>query len=173
MYDFFKNKDIKVLYVEDDHLEREQAEQYLKKIFNTVIVAANGKEGLEFYKNNYFDVVVTDINMPVMDGVEMIQKIRELSPDQAIIVTSAYDFSDNLHSFLKRDVEFFIKKPFDLKNLATTINDIYSKTNEDKKIKDQEMSKDEVIDVLQKRNLELEKKIRILEDKIDSLLNRN
>ncbi|MDQ1340415.1 MAG: hypothetical protein QG567_1572 [Campylobacterota bacterium] len=167
MNEVFECKDAMILYVEDEHIEREQTAQFLKRNFNTVMVAPNGKDALEIYKNNYFDVVITDINMPIMDGVEMSQKIREISPEQAIIVVSAFDFSDNLHSFLKKDVEFFIKKPFDLKNLLVAIKEVCAKIKEREALAKEDLSKDEIIDLLKKRVHELERKIEILEDKIN------
>ena len=101
-------RDITVLYVDDEHQLLEETKQLLEKIFDVVDIAHNGAEGLELYRVKGHDIVITDIKMPVMDGVDMIRQIQEIKDDQLILVTSAYDFSDNLHPFLKHDVTLIL-----------------------------------------------------------------
>jgi len=104
-----------VLYVEDDELIRSQTATFLGRFFPDVVLAEDGAQGLALYKKREFDVVITDINMPNMNGIEMIEGIKEVYYDQLIIVTSAHNDSENLMKFINLDVSRFILKPFNNK----------------------------------------------------------
>ena len=84
-------KEVRVLYVEDEPIVQKTIERFLKRRVGEVTSAANGREGLEAYRLNPPDVVITDIEMPEMNGLEMIENIIKMNPDQIIIVTTAYD----------------------------------------------------------------------------------
>ena len=114
-------RDITVLYVDDEHQLLEETKRLLEKLFDVVDIAHNGEEGLALFRSKQHDIVITDIKMPVMDGVDMIRQIQELKPDQLVLVTSAYDFSDNLHPFLKHDVTLFLSKPLILNELLDAL----------------------------------------------------
>lgn len=107
----FVGKDINVLYVEDDLMLQEEVNIFLSDIFQSVDLAKNGKEGLEKLALYPYDIVITDIKMPVMDGVEMIAKIKELYPMQAILVTSAHNEIGNICKLINLGVEDFLAKP--------------------------------------------------------------
>ena len=113
--------EMSVLYVEDETMVRETTARSLRRFFRDVALAENGEEGLRIFKELYPDLVITDINMPRMDGIEMIQGIRKLKADQPILVISAYDFSDLLKPFLEKTVNGFIPKPFSLKHIEDFI----------------------------------------------------
>lgn len=102
---------LNALYVEDDTLLREEMKTFLEVFFHSVETAENGQEGLDKYNQRINDVVLTDINMPVMDGIEMIQKIHEINPDQKIIAISAYNDSDTLLALIRSGISNFIVKP--------------------------------------------------------------
>ncbi|MCI4626078.1 MAG: response regulator [Candidatus Magnetoovum sp. WYHC-5] len=80
-----------ILYVEDDHVVRPNVGKFLRRRCKMVIEAANGKEGLDEYVANRPDVVITDIEMPIMNGIEMIDKILIINENQVIIITTAYN----------------------------------------------------------------------------------
>jgi len=82
-------KDLKVLFVDDEDDVRDGTASLLKKIFTTVVICSNGKEGLDTFENGNFDVVLTDVLMPIMDGIEMATKIKEINPDIFIIFLTA------------------------------------------------------------------------------------
>ena len=85
-------KGLRVLYVEDDVIVRLSLGRFLRRRFKEVAEAGNGKDGLELYKALRPDIVITDIEMPVMNGIEMIEKISALGKDgPIIIVTTGYD----------------------------------------------------------------------------------
>jgi len=105
------SKDLKVLYVEDDISLREEVSIFLSDIFDEVDLAENGQEGLEKLALNTYHIVITDIRMPVMDGIEMIEKIKELYPEQPVLVTSAHNEIEYLVKLINLGVDNFITKP--------------------------------------------------------------
>jgi len=117
-------KDIKILYVEDDDLILEQIKNVLTKVFKHVDSAKDGKKGLQLYKTKTYDIVITDIEMPLMSGIEMIQAIQILKEEQIIVVTSAYNDTKNLTKLIEFGIEKFILKPFDINKFFITISKI-------------------------------------------------
>ncbi|HET6420836.1 MAG TPA: response regulator [Geobacteraceae bacterium] len=114
-----------ILYVEDDEISRKSLGLIIKRRYPEVPLfwAANGKEGLDMFMLEKPALVITDIIMPVMDGIEMIQKIREINPDTCIIVTSA---SCDVVSFTHRvelDSRFYLCKPIDISKLFAAIDE--------------------------------------------------
>ena len=83
-------KEITVLYVEDEDMMRKSVVMLLKRRFKEVLVACNGAEALDVFKNNHVDVIITDLQMPVMDGMELSKQIREMG-DTPIVVVSAFN----------------------------------------------------------------------------------
>jgi putative nucleotidyltransferase with HDIG domain len=106
-------KDFRVLYVEDDLEIQKIMHEYLKKFFLHVSVANDGLEGLKFYKKETFDIVITDLSMPNMNGLDMIEKIREINKEQIILITTAHTSSEYMSRAIKYGVDGYIIKPFD------------------------------------------------------------
>ena len=104
-------KNVTILYAEDEKDLREVTHQILKGFTKKQSVAENGQEGLEKLAQYQYDIVITDVKMPVMDGVEMIAKMNELYPNQAILVTSAHNEIGNLCKLINLGVEGFLSKP--------------------------------------------------------------
>lgn len=102
-----------VLYVEDEDTVREIIGRSLRRACKEVHLAANGQEGLELFKKHHCDLVVTDIEMPVMNGIEMIRRIKEMDNEKPCVVVTAYK-DENHHSDL---AEMTIYKPVDLQEL--------------------------------------------------------
>lgn len=71
-----KLKKLKILYVEDDELIRENTQEILERKCDNVVSAENGLEGLKLYEEIEPDIIITDIQMPKMDGLSMIKKIK-------------------------------------------------------------------------------------------------
>ena len=85
-----KVKDLKILFVDDERDVRHGTGVFLRKFFDDVVVCADGQEGLAaFTQEENFDVVITDIMMPVMDGIEMIKEIKKLDPNVFVIFLTA------------------------------------------------------------------------------------
>lgn len=105
---------ISALYVEDDLDLRMNTVDLLSNFFDTIDSAANGLEGLELYRQKKYDLVLTDINMPVMNGLKMVQQIRSINSKQTIIGISAHDEAHYLLELINLGVDYFILKPLDI-----------------------------------------------------------
>lgn len=110
-------KTLKVLYVED-HRENQLASVPLfEDIFGKVMTADNGKDGIRCYidehneTGSYFDLVITDIQMPQINGIHMIESIYKINPDQKTLILSAYQDEKYLVPLINLNVNGFIKKP--------------------------------------------------------------
>lgn len=110
-------KEMTMLYVEDEDVARMAVGAFLKRQVKTLLTAANGKEGLEIFEREHPCVVVTDLEMPVMNGMEMVRRIRELDNGTPVIITTAYD--DEEHACPEADR--IIIKPVMFNELLSTI----------------------------------------------------
>lgn len=104
-----------VLYVEDEPEIRAEMKEMLETLFSRVVTAENGALALELYRKEPFVLVITDINMPEMTGIEFIQAIQQTHPQQAILVTSAYSDATNLIPLINLGIGSFILKPLNWK----------------------------------------------------------
>ena len=117
---------LKILYVEDDLVLQKKTQQMLSNLFKNIDTVTNGLEAFQIYENHfrtnkkYYDIVITDIKMPIMDGVELSRKIFNLNKEQLIVVTSAYDESTYLIEFINMGIKRFIKKPFTLESIMNS-----------------------------------------------------
>lgn len=105
---------IKLLFVEDDESLRYIVKSALEELIGDyeVINAINGKEGLLIWKEQHPDVIVSDIDMPLMDGFKMVEKIRETDEDTPILFTSALTSPKDVKTGYSLGVNNYIKKPF-------------------------------------------------------------
>ncbi|HBQ25971.1 MAG TPA: two-component system response regulator [Syntrophomonas sp.] len=115
-------QDISVLYVEDDQELRQNTARLLGSFFTVIHIAENGVEGLEMFNKNNYDLIITDINMPLMNGVKMVREIKKKNPRQIIMVISAHDEARYLLELINLGVEHFVLKPLDLKLFLTVID---------------------------------------------------
>lgn len=116
-----KAEDISILYVEDEQKLCEEMSLFLSKIFTHVEVASDGKDGLEKYLKHRHDIVLTDIQMPNMNGLEFIREIQKIDEKQEIIIISAYTDSDYLVESIKLGVTGYIVKPINFENILKTV----------------------------------------------------
>lgn len=115
-------KDFKVMYVEDDESIASTLINYLSKFFKEVIYLTNGNDALDTYKDDKeFDIIISDIKMPGIDGLELTDEIKKINPNQNIIIVSAYSEMDNFLKSIKLGVDGFITKPIDYVNLNKTL----------------------------------------------------
>lgn len=105
------SKSKKILLIEDNITIRNMLVDSLKGYF-FIKVADNGKEGLDLFFKESFDIVITDMMMPVMNGFQVCQEIRKINLEQPIVVISAYDDFDNLVKLVDLGIQSFILKPF-------------------------------------------------------------
>ena len=113
-----------ILYIEDDLGLQMKTKAIFENLFNKVDVANDGESGLlqydtYYYETNvHYDIVITDLRMPKVDGLELVKRILEQNKEQKIIVTSAYGEKDNLIAFINLGVSKFIQKPFTMNQIV-------------------------------------------------------
>ena len=113
-------KDLVILFVDDNEKIRDQMVRGLESVFDTVIPAEDGLDALRVMEKIYVDVVVSDINMPKMDGVELIKKVRENEKVKPIIVTTAYDDFREVYKSIP-NISLLIK-PYTIYDVIKCIN---------------------------------------------------
>lgn len=120
-------KKLSILFVEDHQELRENIRDILSTFFHRVDSANNGREAIsaynEFYKreHNHYDIIISDIQMPRLNGVELVENIYSINPKQIIIILSAYDDSKYLLPLINLGIEQFIKKPIDYQDLLKVL----------------------------------------------------
>jgi len=120
-----KTKHIKILFVEDDRSIREELVSFLTRYAEAGLhVAKDAREGLKLFYQYQPDIVISDIKMPKMSGIDMVKKIKETDPDQAIIFTTAHSDSTFFLEAIELQVDGYLLKPVDLKQLHRKINKI-------------------------------------------------
>lgn len=125
--------DITILYVEDEEHIRDELIEILELDFDNILAAPNGEEGLDIYKKYHPDLVISDIQMPKMDGLTMCKHIKELNGDAKVILTTA--FAEN--SFVSRaksmGIEHYVIKPINIDKLYKCINECLANKTDEKK----------------------------------------
>jgi CheY-like chemotaxis protein len=105
------SKGRKLLLVEDNSIVLNILISLLKHYF-FIKVAKNGQDGLKLYKEESFDIVITDIHMPKMNGIDMCKEIRKIDIEQPLVVISSSDNADDFISLIDLNIQSFIAKPF-------------------------------------------------------------
>ena len=114
-------KKVSILVAEDDEMARELIITGLKPYCGQVVGAQDGQDGLEKFKKQGFDIVMSDIHMPVLNGFEMMNEIKKLKPHQKFIVFTSYDSDENLIKSYEQGATLFLKKPIDIKDLRSML----------------------------------------------------
>ena len=149
--DFLKN--LRVLFVEDEELAREKLAKLLSKLFKEVVLASNGLDGLEKYEKSRItgekiDLIISDINMPIMNGLEMLEKIREFDSIIPLIFTTARGESENLLKAIDLNVSNYIMKPIDTVVLVKKITEVCEKTFFETQLQDKQNELQKYLDAV-------------------------
>ncbi|EAL5334583.1 DNA-binding response regulator [Campylobacter jejuni] len=115
-------KELIILVVEDEIKTRESLINVLSERFSKVIGAQNGDEGLKKFKKFKPDLVITDIAMPIMDGLDMAREIKEISDDIPIVVLSAYSEKERLLRSIDIGIDKYLIKPVDIEELFKVLD---------------------------------------------------
>lgn len=115
---------LSLLYVEDNINLQDKMKLLLDHFFNSITIASNGEEGLELYKKSPYDIVITDIRMPKLNGLEMSKWILAIDPHQHIVVLSAYDNSEYILKAIELNIDGYILKPFSMDKLRLVLSKI-------------------------------------------------
>lgn len=139
----------KLMIVEDEKIERDhlvRVVELLKLPIKTVLTATNGEEGIAVFDEHHPDIIIADINMPIMDGLRMIELVKQRSPDTVCFILSSYNYFAYAQRALRLGVIDFILKPSDRK----AINDCLIKALEQLKLR--ENQKEQEIKLMAKMN---------------------
>ena len=121
-------KNLNILYIEDNISVQKQTTKMLESFFNKIYLANNGKEALElFEKENLYNLVITDIEMPLLDGISFIEAIRKYNKKIPIIVLSAHDNKNYFLKTIKAGIDGYILKPYTLEQIVQTLEYIIDK----------------------------------------------
>ncbi|QKE29887.1 two-component system response regulator [Arcobacter acticola] len=131
----------RVLLVEDEDLARKTLSFYLNTIFDEVVLAKDGAEGILLIKENYekndnFDLVLTDLNMPNLSGIQMIDEILKLIPNQRFIIVSAHKNEEDLLKLINLRVCGYFVKPLNIDNMMEMLQKAKEEVLKDKQPKE-------------------------------------
>jgi len=130
-------KSLKVLYVEDEELTREMGTEFLSRLVGVLVTAKNGEEGLNAYREYNPAIVITDIQMPVMDGLAMLREIRALDNTRLVpaIVLTAFEQVEFLKSSIDLDTYRYEIKPIDAIKFKKTLLECANRLLVEKKLR--------------------------------------
>ncbi len=106
---FYKN--IKILYVEDDEIARENGIEYLENFFEQIYEASDAIIALQLYEKHKPDIIITDIQMPKLNGLEFVKRIRQKDKDTQIIIITAFCDKDYLLKAIELGLVKYLVKP--------------------------------------------------------------
>jgi len=105
------DKNIKILYVEDDDIARENGVEYLENYFENIYEASDALTALKLYEKHQPDIIITDIQMPKLNGLEFVQRIRKTDSKTQVIVISAFSDKDYLLKAIELQLVKYLIKP--------------------------------------------------------------
>lgn len=117
-------KKFSILYVEDDEITLELVSSILHDNFKKVFIANNGQEGINLYKEYKPDIILTDLSMPIMNGLEMSSQIKDENPEQMIAIFTAFNEFEYLYDAINIGIDKYILKPLEPEQFFSTLNSI-------------------------------------------------
>ncbi|MFZ2727342.1 MAG: EAL domain-containing protein [Methylococcaceae bacterium] len=117
-------KNFSVLYVEDEPDAREELAQFLKRRAKNLYLADNGKQGLTLFTEHQPDIVITDILMPVMNGLDMAKEIKLFKPDTPIIITTAFNEAEFFLRAIELGIDKYVLKPIKARQLLIALQEM-------------------------------------------------
>lgn len=119
-----QKKDFSVLLVDDEIMILKLMQRMMERICDNVVIANDGLEAWNIYQNHSFSIIVTDLNMPNMNGVELIKKIKAINPNQLIIVITAFSQEIEIEEAKKYGANVILEKPFSLESFLDAIKNM-------------------------------------------------
>ena len=119
-----KTSSISVLYIEDDKYLRLQNAELFKTLFKSVDLADNGLDAIRLYEKNRYNLIITDINIPNINGIDVIKKIKKQNPKQAILITTVFNKSEWEKELNTLGSYHYLTKPLKTDTLLRAIEDI-------------------------------------------------
>ncbi|MEA2049399.1 MAG: response regulator, partial [Campylobacterota bacterium] len=134
-----------ILYVEDNEIIGLKVLEYLSKIFRDVVWEKDGISGFNKFKSQDFDIVVTDIYIPKLDGIEMLKKIKEIKPTQSCVIISEYKEPNCFIESIKLGVDEYILKPIEYEQMNKSFETLLSKINQTKLVQQYQTNLEQLI----------------------------
>jgi len=150
-----KSLNISILYTEDERVARESIAKILSRRVDKLYVAKNGEEALQLFLEHKPDLLLTDIQMPKMDGLKLVDNIKQINPNAKVIMMTAYTETDYMLKSIQLKVDAYIVKPVRKEILLSTI------------------TKQAEIILLGKKTKEQEKQLVINENRFNAVFNNN
>ncbi len=156
-------RSLSVLVVDDDELSLDIYKEVFNGLFNKVDTASDGQEAYDLWNigNRKYDLIITDLIMPNMDGFELINKIRLKSPSQHIIVLSAIVDINEMRNIIELGIDGILVKPYNQERMFTIFGRVLKLIHNDKLLKRQAIQ----LKLLAKENIEA--KVTLHENKLD------
>jgi len=114
-------KNLSILYAEDDEKVKANISKILSLIFQEVHVASNGEEAFELFKNNNIHIIITDYEMPILDGYEFIKKVRDISQSIPVVILSSHTQKEKLMKCIPLKLVEYLEKPIIYEKLLETL----------------------------------------------------
>lgn len=117
----------KILIVDDDESVREMLADFFRLLGYQSIVAANGREALDLLEKQEVSLVISDIKMPVMDGIEMLKQIKARYPHLGVILVTGYKPDYSWNEVMRAGASDYVTKPFDINMLEKKVRAYFEK----------------------------------------------
>lgn len=128
------SKELKILYVEDNPDARTFTLEMLKRFFKDITTAEDGEDGLKKFKNDEFDIILTDINMPLMNGLDMAKEIKSINHSIPILILSAHNEENYFLSSIEIGIDGYLLKPLEMNQFVRTLYKSVEKIHMQKEI---------------------------------------
>lgn len=141
---------IRVMYVESDCEEQKSTSNFLSKIFDNLVIAIDGEDGLKKFQENKIDMIITDIDLPKLNGIEMLKKIKDIDRNCYTIVLSQHYEADILLKTIQLNVDGYILKPLNFEQLLDAIEKAIEKFKLEHEAKNQKYYLEQYLSLLDK-----------------------
>jgi diguanylate cyclase (GGDEF)-like protein len=133
-----------ILFIEDDQNVQTEMLDILEYYCKKVYTANNGQEGLDLYIKYKPDIIMSDIRMPIMDGLTMIKKVKQIDEQAHIIFITAFSDFNYLEEAIKLQIDGYLVKPVDLDKLDILIQKLANNINLEKRFQEQQIILNEI-----------------------------
>jgi two-component system response regulator PilR (NtrC family) len=117
----------KILVVDDERSMREILEIFLKNEGYSVTAASNGESALEVMKHDHFDLIITDMKMPKVGGLELLKNVKEIYPDTVVVIITAFGTTESAVEAMKLGAFDYITKPFQMDEIRLVVKNALEK----------------------------------------------
>jgi len=161
-------KTVKVLYVDSDETHRDDFQGIFKIFFHDIDVASNGQEGLHYFQKHKYDLVITAVDMPLMNGTELISKIRETSRHISVLVLSSEE--REFIELIKLGVNGYLLLPIEVEQFVNIINKVIETLHNKQALFENRLELEKLVE---ERTLELKELNSTLENRIKEEVAKN